>query len=58
LDTEGSEFEILNAFDFSYTFDCITVEHSWWEEKRVNIKNLLMSKGCELPLPQGEGLPT
>jgi Methyltransferase FkbM domain len=29
LDTEGSEFEILSAFDFqSYGFNCITVEHN------------------------------
>lgn len=29
IDTEGSEFEILNAFDFSeYQFKCITCEHN------------------------------
>ena len=45
LDTEGSEFEILNAFDFSYKFDCITLEHNWVEPKRTDIRNLLISKG-------------
>jgi FkbM family methyltransferase len=29
VDTEGSEFEILNSFDFTrYSFNCITVEHN------------------------------
>jgi len=46
LDTEGSEFEILKAHDFSkYKFGLIDVEHNWVEPTRTNIKKLLLSKG-------------
>jgi len=46
LDTEGSEFEILNSFDFEkYTFGLIDVEHNYIEPRRTEIKNLLISKG-------------
>ncbi len=45
IDTEGSEFEILNAFDFSeYTFDVITVEHNHTPQREL-IYSLLTSKG-------------
>jgi FkbM family methyltransferase len=45
IDTEGSEFDILNAFDFDkYKFRAITCEHNY-TERREDIKNLLESKG-------------
>ena len=46
LDTEGSEFEILKAHDFSkYKFGLIDVEHNYIEPTRTNIKRLLTSNG-------------
>ncbi len=48
IDTEGSEFDILNAFDFSkYTFKCITVEHNSHESVRQNIYELLTNNGYQ-----------
>jgi FkbM family methyltransferase len=45
IDTEGSEYSILQAFDFSkFTFDLITVEHNF-TESRLRIKNLLNENG-------------
>lgn len=45
IDTEGSELEILNAFDFSeYSFDVITVEHNHTPQREL-IYSLLTSKG-------------
>lgn len=45
VDTEGSEFEILNAFDFSkHTFGAICVEHNYLEN-RSKVKNLLEANG-------------
>lgn len=45
IDTEGSEFAILNAFDFSrYKFRCITCEHNY-EPVREEIWKLLTSHG-------------
>lgn len=42
LDTEGSEYEILNAFNFKkYIFGLIDVEHNYIEPRRTQIKNLL-----------------
>jgi FkbM family methyltransferase len=46
IDTEGSEFLILEAFDFSkYTFGLIDVEHNFEEPNRSNIRNLLERNG-------------
>ena len=45
IDTEGSEFEILNAFDFdAYKIKVITCEHNF-TPMRIEIYNLLTSKG-------------
>ena len=45
IDTEGSEFEILEDFDFSrYQFGLITVEHNYETEKREKLLTLLSSK--------------
>lgn len=46
LDTEGSEYEILSAFDFNkYRFGLIHVEHNFEEPKRTLIKELLLKNG-------------
>lgn len=46
IDTEGSEFDILQAFDFdAYRFNYITVEHAGETTKRENIKTLLEGNG-------------
>ena len=48
IDTEGSEFEFLKAFDFSkYDIQLITVEHNY-TANREQIKNLLEKNGFEL----------
>jgi FkbM family methyltransferase len=45
IDTEGSEFEILSAFDFSrYTFDVITCEHNF-SANRQAVHELLSRHG-------------
>ncbi len=45
VDTEGSEFEILEAFEFSsYQINVITVEHNF-TDKREQIYRLLSAKG-------------
>ena len=45
IDTEGSEFTILSAFDFDrYTFGVITCEHNY-SPNREKIYELLTSKG-------------
>ena len=47
IDTEGSEFDILAAHDFSkYSFDVITCEHNF-TDKRNKIYELLLSKNYE-----------
>ena len=52
IDTEGSEFDILNAFDFNkYQFRLLTVEHNY-EEQREQIHNLLIKNGYRRILPQ------
>lgn len=45
IDTEGSEFLILDAFDFSkYHFEIITVEHNYTKE-RHEVRKLLKKNG-------------
>jgi FkbM family methyltransferase len=45
IDTEGSEYQILSAFDFDrYKFKVITVEHNF-TERRDDIYRLLTGKG-------------
>lgn len=45
IDTEGSEFDILNAFDFDrYRFRCITCEHNFTPQ-REKIYDLLTGHG-------------
>jgi FkbM family methyltransferase len=45
IDTEGSEFDILNAFPFDdWDISCLTVEHNF-SSTRDKIYNLLKSKG-------------
>jgi FkbM family methyltransferase len=47
IDTEGSEYEILNAFDFKkYTIKIITCEHNY-TSNREKINLLLTSNGYE-----------
>jgi FkbM family methyltransferase len=46
IDTEGSEVDILSAFDFrQYQFRLITVEHNYVEKTRAQIHDLLISHG-------------
>ena len=46
IDTEGTEFEILNAFNFDkYRFRVITVEHNGDLEKALRIHKLLARNG-------------
>ena len=52
VDTEGSEFEILNAFDFSqYSIGAIAVEHNY-TPTREKVKELLLSKGYRQVYPE------
>ncbi len=45
VDTEGSEYEILNAFDFSaYKFNFITIEHNYTKNRRL-LKTLMKQNG-------------
>jgi FkbM family methyltransferase len=47
IDTEGSEYEILKAFDFEeFSFSVITVEHNYTHQRKL-IYELLISKGYE-----------
>ena len=48
IDTEGSEYEILKAFDFNaYTFGLITVEHAGENSKREHLQSLLTERGYQ-----------
>lgn len=52
VDTEGSEFEILNAFDFGqFSFGAICVEHNYLPN-RSRVKDLLVSKGYRQVYPE------
>jgi FkbM family methyltransferase len=52
VDTEGSEFEILNAFDFSqYSFGAICVEHNYLGN-RPKVKTLLEANGYRQVYPE------
>lgn len=44
IDTEGSEYDILSAYDFSRMFKFITVEHNYTEQ-REKIYDLLTGRG-------------
>ena len=51
IDTEGSEYEILQAFDFEkYDVGVLTVEHNY-SSKRDDVFKLLSSKGFERKFP-------
>jgi FkbM family methyltransferase len=53
VDTEGSEFEILNAFDFQrYKVKLLTIEHNFLPEKRLAIKQLMSRNGYRQILPE------
>ena len=46
IDTEGSEFQILNKFDFEkYDIKIVTVEHNYLMPDRADLNALLRSKG-------------
>ena len=46
VDTEGSELEILGAFDFSaYKISLLTVEHNFVNDERNKLKTLLEKNG-------------
>jgi hypothetical protein len=46
IDTEGSEFIILESIDFNnYTFGIIHIEHNFVEPRRTDMRNFLLSKG-------------
>lgn len=51
IDTEGSEYHILNSYDFSTKFNLITVEHNNTYTKDL-ISELLLSKGYIMILPE------
>ncbi|MGY6275596.1 FkbM family methyltransferase [Methylomonas sp. MgM2] len=49
IDTEGSELEILETFDFNYWhIKVLTVEHNFQEEPRKKIRNLLSNYGYQV----------
>jgi FkbM family methyltransferase len=46
IDTEGTEFSIIENFDFyNYTIDIITIEHNYVEENRKKIYSHLIPLG-------------
>lgn len=52
MDTEGSEYDILQAFDFSrYAFRFLTIEHNYVEPKRTRMQQLLARHGYYQILP-------
>lgn len=53
IDTEGSELDILSAFDFDqYTVDVFTVEHNFHPQRRAAIHELMVSRGYQRELEQ------
>ena len=55
LDTEGSEYNILEAHDFNkYKFGYICVEHNSINENRIKIRQLLESKGYTFSRENGD----
>jgi len=55
IDTEGSEFAILNSVDFDrYSFNVITCEHNY-TPAREQVHDLLAGKGYERKYPQLSG---
>lgn len=45
IDTEGTEYDILNSIDFNkYSFGIIHVEHNFVEPRRTEIRKLLIEK--------------
>ena len=52
IDTEGSEFEILNAFDFSsHRFNAMAIEHNYSENEK-HIDQLLTRQSYRRVLPE------
>jgi hypothetical protein len=51
IDTEGTEFLILNSYDFSRKFNVLTIEHNDTETKQPVI-DLLKSKGYIHVVPE------
>lgn len=46
VDTEGSEYEILNSFNFrDFEINVITVEHNYHHDPRANVHDLLAKAG-------------
>ena len=46
LDTEGSEYKILNGIDFNkYKFGYINIEHNYTEPRRTNMRKKLEENG-------------
>lgn len=42
IDTEGSEFDIIEAFDFKkYNVGIFTIEHNYIDDKRKNIQSIM-----------------
>jgi FkbM family methyltransferase len=53
IDTEGSELEILQAFDFSkHSVSIFTVEHNFEKEKLAKLQRLMRSNGFTQVAPE------
>lgn len=53
VDTEGSEFDILSAFDFSaWDVRCLAIEHNYDEAKRQQLFELLSPQGYSRLFPE------
>jgi len=57
VDTEGSEYDIMVAFDFDkYNVKIFTIEHGWDDTpSRQNVYELMTSKGYERKLKEISG---